>query len=364
MIEKLEIQGFKCFRQFQIDGLRRINLIVGKNGVGKSALLEALRLYLYPDPYCLMDTLAWRDAAHPQASTWNTEWLQQILNQQSGIENPEFILRGNYRVKLRIGRTRLTESTDNWQGKLEPDTAGVTDPNLIRGFSWNVEQRGVDLKTFIRMDDRSPMRPIPHGNWNFDEAMMRGANGKPPLLFVPSGGLSTASAVQLFERVVATDAEDLINGMLRWIVPDAERLLTKGMGAERTLYLKRRGMEAPEPLKRFGDGAARITAIGLAMVNARGGDCLIDEIENGIHFELFDSIWQHVSRMAKDFGVQVFATTHSKDCLNAFGRTFERPEGFDACCFRLEGQGGDIRTVRLDDQGFFSLVRGTAYEVR
>jgi hypothetical protein len=69
--------------------------------------------------------------------------------------------------------------------------------------------------------------------------------------------------------------------------------------------------------------------------------------------------------MAKDFDVQVFATTHSKDCLNAFGRTYEvLPVGFDACCFRLEGYRGDIRAVRLDEENFFSLVRDQAYEIR
>ncbi len=45
VLENFRIQGFRCFSDFRIEGLRRINLIAGKNGVGKSALLEAIRLY-------------------------------------------------------------------------------------------------------------------------------------------------------------------------------------------------------------------------------------------------------------------------------------------------------------------------------
>src|SRR5437016_4668437 len=45
ILDSLEIQGFRGFRHLTIERLGRVNLIVGKNSVGKSALLEALRLY-------------------------------------------------------------------------------------------------------------------------------------------------------------------------------------------------------------------------------------------------------------------------------------------------------------------------------
>jgi hypothetical protein len=48
VLESLEIQGFRVFRRLQIPHLRRVNLITGRNGVGKSCLLEALRLYASP----------------------------------------------------------------------------------------------------------------------------------------------------------------------------------------------------------------------------------------------------------------------------------------------------------------------------
>lgn len=45
ILNSLEIRNFRGFRHLQIERLGRVNLIVGKNNVGKSNLLEALQMY-------------------------------------------------------------------------------------------------------------------------------------------------------------------------------------------------------------------------------------------------------------------------------------------------------------------------------
>lgn len=45
LLDSLEIKGYRCFEHLTIEKLGRVNLIVGKNNVGKTALLEALRIY-------------------------------------------------------------------------------------------------------------------------------------------------------------------------------------------------------------------------------------------------------------------------------------------------------------------------------
>ena len=44
MLDELNISNFRLFKQFQLKGLRRVNLFAGKNNSGKTALLEALRI--------------------------------------------------------------------------------------------------------------------------------------------------------------------------------------------------------------------------------------------------------------------------------------------------------------------------------
>ena len=58
MLRDLTIQNYRCFRDFQIDGLAPVNLIVGMNNSGKTSLLEAIYLLVSQnDPQRLIEVL-------------------------------------------------------------------------------------------------------------------------------------------------------------------------------------------------------------------------------------------------------------------------------------------------------------------
>ncbi len=42
MIDRLIVENFRCFEHLELDGLSRINVVVGENASGKTALLESL----------------------------------------------------------------------------------------------------------------------------------------------------------------------------------------------------------------------------------------------------------------------------------------------------------------------------------
>ena len=42
--DRVELRGFRAFRNLSIQGLGRVNLITGRNNTGKSSVLEALRI--------------------------------------------------------------------------------------------------------------------------------------------------------------------------------------------------------------------------------------------------------------------------------------------------------------------------------
>src|SRR5437870_11860824 len=51
MIRSIDIHNFRCFKHLQLQNCRRFNVIVGDNGVGKTALLEAIFLALGSSPH-------------------------------------------------------------------------------------------------------------------------------------------------------------------------------------------------------------------------------------------------------------------------------------------------------------------------
>ncbi len=62
----------------------------------------------------------------------------------------------------------------------------------------------------------------------------------------------------------------------------------------------------------------RLLGVALALVNASDGVLLIDEIESGLHYTVQADMWRLIFRVAHRLNVQVFATTHSWDCIEAF----------------------------------------------
>ena len=47
VLNSIQIENFRAFQHLDIRQFTRVNLVVGKNNVGKSTLLEAIRLYAY-----------------------------------------------------------------------------------------------------------------------------------------------------------------------------------------------------------------------------------------------------------------------------------------------------------------------------
>jgi len=44
MTKSLRLQGYRAFEHFEMDDLARVNLLVGKNGCGKTSILEAIQI--------------------------------------------------------------------------------------------------------------------------------------------------------------------------------------------------------------------------------------------------------------------------------------------------------------------------------
>jgi AAA15 family ATPase/GTPase len=96
------------------------------------------------------------------------------------------------------------------------------------------------------------------------------------------------------------------------------------------------GLREPIPLIAMGEGVVRIASLVLAIGSAGGGIVAIDEFENGLHYSVLTDVWKAVATAARLFNVQIFATTHSFECIEAAHQAFTQETPYDFKLHRLD----------------------------
>ena len=82
-------------------------------------------------------------------------------------------------------------------------------------------------------------------------------------------------------------------------------------------------------LSSMGDGINRVLSIILGLVNCKGGVFLLDEFETGLHYTVQTKLWEVIFMLSEKLNIQVFVTSHSRDCINSFVAANEKKVGAD-----------------------------------
>jgi hypothetical protein len=136
----------------------------------------------------------------------------------------------------------------------------------------------------------------------------------------PYGGELTGNLGFLWDKIALSDHEKDVIETLQIIAPDiiAVSMVGGRVRQTRTAIVRSQAFNRPVPLRSYGDGLNRLLGIVLALVNAKDGLLLIDEFENGMHHTVQFDVWRGILRLAERLNVQVFATSHSWDAVEAF----------------------------------------------
>ncbi|NJK78433.1 MAG: ATP-binding protein [Chloroflexaceae bacterium] len=181
-------------------------------------------------------------------------------------------------------------------------------------------------------------------------------------LFVPAKGLSRNVIAELWDTTNLTDQESTVNDALRIIEPKIERVgISFRERRSRSIVPRVRVQDSknPLPLSSLGEGMNRLFGVALAIVNAKDGFLLIDEIESGLHYSVMVDMWRLVFQIAYELDVQVFATTHSRDCIEAFQiAAAQHPsEGVLISLRRHRDRPQDIVAILVDEQQLETVTR-------
>ena len=96
----------------------------------------------------------------------------------------------------------------------------------------------------------------------------------------------------------------------------------------------------------------------------QNGIVLIDEIETGLHHSVQEKLWKAIFKWAQDLNVQVFATTHSNECIRVFSDSVDMTLfGSEAKLFRIERKDEKFRAVEYT-QELLSESLESKWEVR
>lgn len=363
LLGSLEIIGYRCFEHLTIEKLGRVNLIVGKNSVGKTALLEALWMYAQRGHSNIIAEILARRNEIPLPK-------QGILPSRNTIAQKEVIWNIRHlfseRKDVREKHTPIViRDIDSPEKKVSIDlmfTQKQEDGKIV----W---RRGGELDGILEstpyivsfLDGKAVEQGRLSEGFRISRSVTRNVESLPSLIILLDG-LKESEISKLWDNVSITDSEELVISSLKIIAKDLQRISFVSLEEEkpeRIAVVKVDGKSERVSLKSLGEGMNRLLGIVLALVNCKDGILLVDEIESGLHYSVLPDVWKLIFKTAKDLNVQVFATTHSKDCVEAFAQAaYDSPD--DGMLIRLERHDEKIVAKTIEEE---MLVDAVNYEV-
>lgn len=129
--------------------------------------------------------------------------------------------------------------------------------------------------------------------------------------------------VKYYSEMVRDSRKDELTSILNVILPGI-RGIEILIDESRNTYLSAVTADGEQlPVDHLGSGFVRLLRISLSMFMSRYGILLVDELENGIHYSALTDVWKHIRRWIEAWNVQIVATTHSDDCIDAAVAAFD-----------------------------------------
>ena len=339
MLHSLDLENYRGFQRFRLDGLARVNLLVGKNNCGKTSVLEAVELLASestPDVLAKIAVARGETAlARPQAD--RPQQLRPLATHffhgRSFVPGSVCFSIGNGDDKPHVRLEVSVRSADKMTGhgevpiagpelpyepwviattKIENDFIKQQSKSAVSGQGALLEFSGSDRTVFYAPDPQhlSQLRLVPASH------------------FITTDSLQPRQMSDMWNQVLLEGQESEVTEAMRILDPEIEKVFfLSGETAYRYggggIFVAMRNLQERVPLGSLGDGVRRLLALALSMVRAKGGILLVDEIDTGLHYSVMGDMWRLIIEGARQADIQVFATTHSFDCIRGLASVCE-----------------------------------------
>ena len=368
MYRHFEIENFLGLDNLSIEGLERINLITGKNNVGKTALLEALWVHhgaVIPELRLRIDNFRGLDAGATEGFMGNLFFgfdrgsvIELSANGDWGQE-PRLL-----RMSLQDRKTVEIPVAGPVLG--QPESQATYSRNeLVMHYSY--ESRGSATSTGWLVQ-----RQINPGLLGMPgvaavgvgmEAQQAPRPHEPLAVFLAARRPSLSEEdVTRYSRLEINSQQEGVIQILKEVDPRLSRLAVVSGRTTPAIYADI-GLSRLIPVQLMGDGMTRLLSLALSIASAPNGMVLVDEVENGLHHGVMKNVWAAIATFARHYNVQIFATTHSHECFRAAREAVYSDMADDFRLYRIEQSMGSLRTVRYDREMMDSALEFD-FEVR
>lgn len=320
-IPNISISNFKCFKEFSVDSFKRFNLIFGKNSVGKSNLLEALHIY---------------------SSMFNSDniiasFLQRDMPINNNLElifhnfdytNPINIK--TYKKELNIYpiKSLMNNVLDGIYYELENNNGKKIKLPLLINNNRQLDNSFEPINNKLKLHDKIIYSSIANFNL-FSFAFINEYN-----TVEISAKMSTAEA---FDKIQNLKMDRIVINCLKYIIPNIEYIrISSNKTFEADI-----GLDRYLPLNSLGNGILKIFNYIVKALCVPNGVLFIDEIDNGFHYSSLRNLWLSLFKACYKNNVQLFATTHSYECIKAFNDVYnEKKDEYNS--------NDDIQGIRIE----------------
>ena len=311
MLKTLALRGFRGFESYELTDLATVNLIVGKNNCGKTTVLEAIELLVSNGhPFVLHDVAGRRGE---MTSAGNSVEVSHLFFGHVCEPGACFKLSANDGARSLSARIVSLDDVGEDAGPW-PDRRGLSD-EPDPAFGLRLASGSGEKENVLPVTEDGT---IPSSRW---PRTIRNVASDAPVRFLTLESLASERMRDAWDEILAEGREDEIAHDMEFLVPEIDSIhfLTGSRLRESGILVGRCGGGRRMPIGSYGDGLRRLLALRLAAAGANRGFLLVDEIDAGLHWTVMEDVWRLFVEVARKSDMQIFATTHSLDCIRGLG---------------------------------------------
>ena len=311
MLKSLRIRNYRVFKDLEVSGLKRINLIAGKNNSGKTSLLEAICLLVsHKNPQVAINSHVVRPPApvdEPGATLLSVETAWKHLFHGVDMTRPIKIdgaLTSGLKVNLKISTHREHLARIALASGL---TDAVPEARTLKFQYSDSRQRGGESRISVSPNGIEVEQP------ESDEPDDSPSAVQGVRMMLPQSDSGVEDAALLANLRIHKKSDTLLNALQ--IIEPRLQSVEDSVASGTPMIWGDVGLSEMIPLRVMGEGMVRVARIVLGIYSMPGGVVLVDEIENGIHHSVMSDVWRVIGKAAEQSNAQVVATTHSFECI-------------------------------------------------